>query len=628
MNGMFLVLTLAVQQPQDTVVLKPVVVTATRVPVAADLVASAVTVLRGADLVARGIRTVADALETVPGVHIVETGSIGGQTSLFMRGGESDYVKVLLDGVPLNQAGGGIDLAHVTTDNVDRIEVVRGPVSVLYGSDAMTGVVQIFTRTGEGPTRVGAELQAGTYSSLDGALDVAGGTTIVGYAARISRFSSDGLYAYNNQYRNTVVNARLKVRPDLRTDVSLTYRYGDDTYHFPTDGSGAPVDSNQRAAERGPVLSLNVGRVLGHGLEARFSTGLKESRLFYNDEPDSPGEDGAFWSRDYLRRSTTTGMMSWRPRGGISVISGIEYEDQRQRGTSEFSASFGTFPDSIRVQRHNTGYFTQAIIPAGRAAVTLGSRLDANSQFGTHATYRGGVVYRLDQARLRASVGTGYKEPTFFENFARGFVLGNADLKPERSLSWEVGVERGPVAVTYFNQRFRDLIEYSSTPVGPDSVNYFNVGAAIADGVEASLDQKVSTRVALSVKYTYLHTRVQQSGSASDPDGLFVPGKPLIRRPVHTIAPQLVATMGTQTRVTLGARWVGKRDDLDFSRPVGQRRVSRDAYTRVNLAAEYTLHRVVLSGSAENLFNDQAQEIPGFRPRGRTLLLGVGVTLN
>src|SRR5207249_7759284 len=172
MNMALLVLAFTLQQPQDTVVLKPIVVTATRVPVAADLVASAVTVLRGADLVAQGIRTVADALQTVPGAHIVETGSYGGQTSLFMRGGESDYVKVLLDGVPLNDAGGGIDLAHLTTDNVDRIEVVRGPVSVLYGSDAVTGVVQIFTRRGEGQTpRVGAELQAGTYSSLDGATD-------------------------------------------------------------------------------------------------------------------------------------------------------------------------------------------------------------------------------------------------------------------------------------------------------------------------------------------------------------------------------------------------------------------------------------------------------------------------
>ncbi len=630
MNGMFLVLTLAVQQPQDTVVLKPVVVTATRVPVAADLVASAVTVLRGADLVARGIRTVADALETVPGVHIVETGSIGGQTSLFMRGGESDYVKVLLDGVPLNQAGGGIDLAHVTTDNVDRIEVVRGPVSVLYGSDAMTGVVQIFTRTGEGPTRVGAELQAGTYSSLDGALDVAGGTTIVGYAARISRFSSDGLYAYNNQYRNTVVNARLKVRPDLRTDVSLTYRYGDDTYHFPTDGSGAPVDSNQRAAERGPVLSLNVGRVLGHGLEARFSTGLKESRLFYNDEPDSPGEDGDFWSRDYLRRSTTSGMMTWRSRGGISVISGIDYEDERQRGTSEFSASFGTFPDSIGVQRHSTGYFTQAMIAHGHAALTLGGRLDDNSQFGTHATYRTGLVYRLPAAmRLRASLGTGFKEPTFFENFAHGFVTGNPALDPERSRSWEVGMERGGIALTYFNQRFRDLIEYNPAPPAGQP-NYFNVDGAVATGVEAEAAAAFSRFMSGSVRYTYLHTRVVESGSPSDPDGLFVPGTPLIRRPAHTIAPELVAIWGGGIRMTLGALWVGKRDDLDFRRPAGQRRITVQPYTRVNLAAEYGLERgrVVVTGRAANLFNDHREDLPGFRVLGRTIFLGVRVVLD
>src|SRR5204863_6800512 len=222
MNVALLVLAL-VQQPRDTIVLNPAVVTATRVPMPSDVLSSAVTVLRGTDLVAEGIRTVADALQQVPGATIVETGSFGGQTSLFMRGGESDYVKVLLDGVPLNQAGGGIDLANITTDNVDRIEILRGPASVLYGSDAMTGVVQIFTRTGEGQTpRVGAELQAGTYSSLDGALDLAGGTTIAGYAVRVSRFSSDGLYPYNNEYRNTVVSARTTVRPDARTALSRT----------------------------------------------------------------------------------------------------------------------------------------------------------------------------------------------------------------------------------------------------------------------------------------------------------------------------------------------------------------------------------------------------------------------
>ncbi len=623
MNLPLLVLALTMQQPQDTVVLKPVVVTATRVPVAADLVASAVTVLRGTDLVAQGIRTVAQALETIPGAHVVETGSFGGQTSLFMRGGESDYTKVLLDGVPLNQAGGAIDLAHLTTDNIDRIEIVRGPGSVLYGTDAVTGVVQVFTRTGQGesPARVGADLRGGTYGSTEGAIDIAGGTRTAGYSARVSRFSSDGLYSNNNQYRNSVVTAGLRVAPDARTDASLTYRFGDDLYHFPTDGTGAPVDSNQHSAERGPLLSLSAGRLLGRHLEARVTAGVKEARQLYTDDPDSPGQDG-YWSRDYVRRATTSAMLNWRASGGASVTGGIEYEDERQHGRSQFtSAAFGPFPDSIDVQRNNTGYFTQAVVPAGRAAVTLGSRLDDNSQFGTHATYRAGVVYRLDQARLRLSVGTGFKEPTFFENFARGFVVGNPHLKPERSLSWEVGVERGAVAVTYFNQRFRDLIEYSSTPVGPDSANYFNVGDAIASGIETSVIQNVGDRVVVSLNYTYLHTRVEKSGSPSNPNGLFVPGKPLVRRPAHTLAPQVAATVGRHGRLIVGARWVGKRDD------VGAQRVTLRPYTRVNLSGEYTVGGVVLSGSIENAFNDHAPEINGFRPRGRAVMVGGRVTV-
>jgi vitamin B12 transporter len=616
MNAVVLILAL-VQQPQDTVELKPLVVTATRVAMPADLVASAVTVLRGRDLVARGLRTVAQALETVPGAHVVESGSFGGQTSLFTRGGESDYTKVLVDGAPLNLAGGGIDLAHLTIDNVDRIEIVRGPVSVLYGSEAMTGVVQIFTKTGQGLPRLGADLRAGTYGTAEGALDITGGSQRIGYSARVSRLSSGGLYSYNNDYRNSVASARIRFSPDERSDVNLTYRYGDDAYHFPTNGQGAPVDSNQRSAERGPLLSLSAGRVMGRHLEARISAAVREARLFYNDEPDSPGEDGAFWSRDYLRRSTTSALVTWRMRDRISVIGGLEYEDERQRGRNEFSASFGTFPDSMNVQRNSTGYFLQLLISAGDAGVTLGERVDDNSQFGTHATYRAGVVYRLAKdTRLRVSGGTGFKEPTFFENFARGFVQGNPDLKPERSGSWEVGMERGPVVVTYFNQRFRDLIEFRATPP-----NYFNVGAAIANGIEASVSANLTPRVALSVNYTYLHTRVEKSGTPTDPDALFVPGKPLLRRPGHTLAPQLAATLGERARITLGVRWVGKRDD------VGPPRTTLDPFTRVNLSGEYTVGQVVLSGRIENLFDDQAQEINGFRPRGRTVMVGGRVTV-
>jgi vitamin B12 transporter len=314
---------------------------------------------------------------------------------------------------------------------------------------------------------------------------------------------------------------------------------------------------------------------------------------------------------------------------GFSVTGGIEYEDERQRGTSDFSASYGNFPDSIRVQRHNTGYFTQALMVAGRAAITLGGRLDENSQFGSHDTYRAGVVYRLPAAlRLRASVGTGFKEPTFYENFAQGFVLGNPNLHPEQSRSWEVGVELGKIAVTYFNQRFRDLIEYNPAPPAGQP-NYFNVDGAVADGIEAEASTAFSGSISGSLHYTFLHTRVVESGSPADPDGLFVPGKPLIRRPAHTLAPELTAAWGSSGHVTVGALWVGKRDDLDFRQPVGQRRVTLGSYTRVNISGDYGLRRGwVLTGRVANVFSDQHQEIPGFRALGRTLLLGVRVTLD
>lgn len=613
MNVALLVLALTVQ---DTVVLKPVVVTATRVPVSADIVSSAITVLRGTDLEAQGIRTAAEALETVPGAHVAETGSFGGQTSLFLRGGESDYTKVLIDGVPLNQAGGGIDLAHLTTDNIDRIEIVRGPVSVLYGSDAVTGVVQVFTRSGKGPAQVGAELRAGTYGSIDAALDVAGGTEVAGYSARVSRFSSDGLYPYNSQYQNTVASARVTYKPDARTDASLTYRYGADRFHFPTDFTGAPSDSNQRSAERGPLLSLNVIRRHRHDLETRFNVAVREARLFYNDEPDSPSQSGTFWSRDYVRRATTSVVASWRS----NLMAGVEYEDERQRGTSQYSDSFGSFPNPpVHVQRYTIGYLTQALIEFGPTALTLGGRWDDNSQFGGHGTYRVGVVYRLtDGTRLKVSSGTGFKEPTFFENFAQGFVRGNPHLKPERSFSWEIGAERGPLALTYFDQRFRDLIAYSSTPLLPDSVNYANVGAALANGIEARVGADLTDRVHVSVSYTFLHTRVQRADST---DPVFVMGKPLIRRPAHTVAPQLFATLG-RASLTVGALWVGKRDDT------GLQRVTMSPYTRVNLAAEYPLGggHVTLSGRVDNLFNDQHQEINGYRPLGRRVMVGGRLT--
>ena len=204
---------LAAQEPADTTKLAEIVVTATQYPTTPDSVAATVSVIRGDDLRARGIHFVADALREIPGAQVVQNGPYGATTSLFVRGGESDYVKVLVDGVAVNQPGGFFDFGSLTTDNVERIEVLRGPGSVLYGSDAIAGVIQIVTRQGRGRTTAGATGEAGSFSTarLEGTAQ--GGGEWGGWSASASRLTSDGTYAFNNDYGNTSLTGRLRCPP-------------------------------------------------------------------------------------------------------------------------------------------------------------------------------------------------------------------------------------------------------------------------------------------------------------------------------------------------------------------------------------------------------------------------------
>src|SRR5829696_5982092 len=230
------------QQPQDTTQLKELVVTANGAPTPADAVVSSVTTITGAELRDRGIQFLQDALRDIPGATVVQSGSYGGVSSLFLRGGESDYVKVLIDGVPVNQSGGGYNWANLTTDNVERIEVLRGPASVIYGSDAVTGVVQVFTRTGSPGVQLEGGAEAGTFGTVNGHGAVLGGTGTLGYSADASRHSTDGIYPFNNDYGNTVLSGALRSALGAEGDASLSVRFSDNRYHFPTDFSGALAD--------------------------------------------------------------------------------------------------------------------------------------------------------------------------------------------------------------------------------------------------------------------------------------------------------------------------------------------------------------------------------------------------
>jgi vitamin B12 transporter len=626
---------LPAQEPTDTVALNPVVVTATRVPRPATDVPALVTVLSGAELRARGITTVYEALRDVPGATVVQTGAFGGQTSLFLRGGQSDYVKVLVDGVPLNQPGGAFDFANLRTDNVDRIEVLRGPASVLYGSDAVTGVVQIFTRRGEGPGTGAMTVGGGTYGTLDWDAEASGGSRKASYSFGASRLTSNGVYSFNNDYRNTLTSGLVRFAPDERTDATLTVRYHDDTYHFPTNGAGVPQDQNQYNYGSGPTVGLDVGHSFSRRLEARLLLTTNNADVGYDNQPDSPADSNLFHSLDRFRRASADLRANLHLPAGAVVTAGAAFEQEHDRSTNVCASSFGdcTTPP-VDTSRWNGALYAQVVSDvARRMSLVAGARLEDNQRFGTYATYRAGAVYRVTAStRIRATAGTSFREPTFYENFSTGYSIGNPDLKPEHARSWEVGLEqslargRATFSGTFFDQRFVDMIDYNPSALAP-TPNYENIAGATANGVELGF-RAIPGALSLGMSYTYLHTEVTNPGFDTTSGAALASGQPLVRRPKHSARLDLDYRVRERGTASLSITYVGDRQDQDFA-TFPYPRVTLPSYTRVDLAGEIHLLRsrgpapeLAASVRIENLLDLAYQEVKNFPARGRTILIG------
>jgi vitamin B12 transporter len=633
----------AAQEVRDSARLEAVVVTATRLPTPQAAVPAAVSVLDGRELERRGLRTVSEALRDVAGLDVVQSGAYGGVTSLFVRGGESDYVKVLVDGVPVNDPGGAVDLADLTTDNVERIEIVRGPVSVLYGSDAVSGVVQIFTRRGAGATRGDVTLRAGSYTAVDVLGGVTGGTDAVAYAVTASRSRTDGMYEFNSGYSNTVWSGMLAATPDARTDAKLVVRHGASDYHFPTNSAGEVEDANAFQRRTRTMASLEIGRFLASAIEGRASLGLNQFDGGIDDRPDGPSDTLGFFAynsvQTMLRRNADLRMNAYLPGGSILSVGGT-IEWQRERSATESGSEFGPSASAFEAERTNHGYYAQLqSTPFRDLALSIGGRLDDNSAFGTFASYRGGASYTLPtHTRLRVSVGRGFKEPTFFENFADDpFARGNPDLRPERSRSWEVGIEQTllddaiRIGATYFDQRFQDLVQYTFTPPLPSDPNFLNVAAANARGVESEFAVQTSFGLGLSGAYTFLLTRVVDGGVQGGTGDAFEVGARLLRRPTHAASLQVRQRFGARGSLAGTVRYVGDRDDRDFAAYPAQT-VILPSYVRVDLAGEVDVWRgrgaypvVALTGRLENAFDAHYQEVSGYPTPGRTVTVGVRV---
>jgi vitamin B12 transporter len=628
---------------QDTtaVPLDTVVVSVSKAPGGSGTSTQATTVIHGHELRARGLTRVNDALRTVTGATVAGGGAVGSVTSLFIRGGESRYAKVLIDGVPVNAVGGYFDFAHLTTDNVERIEIVRGPASVVYGADAMTGVVHIFTRRGSGRPILDTEARAGTYGTRELLAAAAGGSQRTQYSVAAARHATDGILPFNNDYRNESWSGSFRLTPAAGASAGLALRYGTSRYHFPTDFTGVVEDSNSFRDQRRLTVGIDASRRFGQRLDLAFLAGA--SRITdINDDVDPPppwvGGSDEIHSRFTSRtaRSTAEARASYGIARSL-LTAGVEYSRENELSRSQQGpvgtplTEIGTFR-GVRTTRVAFGELSGDISPV---EYVVSGRVDDPSDFGSYRTYR--LAMSAGRAlRARVSAGAAFNAPSFSQLLPTDFTVGSPHLLPERSRSFEVGGEwRAPgerlrLGVTRFEQRFTQLIQF----VGggpPDWLGSFaNLAAARSDGWELEGRAVPLAGLTAVASYTRLNARVARLEESYE--GPLQVRQPLIRRPRNAAAAALTYAGWRRGTATISARYVGPRPDLDF-REFPSPTVEVAAHTVVDATVVVRPfstgigERVALTVRAANLLDREYEEILYYRAPGRTILLGVRAEL-
>ena len=583
-----------------------VTVTAQRTAAPTEKLGSSVDLVDRTELEAAQTRNVFDALRNMAGFAVQQTGA-SGITNFFVRGGESDYNKVLIDGVPVNLPGDTYDFAHIPVDNVDRVEIVRGPQSALFGSDAMSSVVQIFTRGGPASPVVDYTLEGGSFHTLRQAASVRSSFRSLDFSNTFSRSDTDNV-AENNDYRNASYFGNFGYTPDPNQSVRLTLMHT-------SVRAGTPGPTAEGFFSFDPT-SWMQRRELAAGLSYDALLGSRVTQhaayRFHDLDQTFFGAFGPF--------EVTSTRHRFEYRGDVLLSRG---------GTFSYGVDFDR-EHGAEQSRDNFGYYVQQQLePVRGLHVTAGLRIEDNDSFGTVASPRVGVSYRLwapdgffGPGRLRLALGRGIKEPRFLESFSKNpFFLGNPDLEAERSRSWEIGWEQGlandrvVTDITWFDNTFLNLIQL--VPVGDGSSRYRNIGLTTAHGLE------IRTRVRTgalrsSANYTYLEGRIEESSAASFP---FRTGDPLLRRPKHSGGFR-VSWLADRWTAAWNSRFVGRRADSDFFSHFPPL-TSNEYHTASNLAVTLDLTpQLSAFVRIDNIFDRTYQEVLGFEALTRGITVG------
>jgi outer membrane cobalamin receptor len=607
-----------------------VVVTATRTPVPAEESGASISTLETSQLESMHPVDANDGVRFLPGAVVNTAGQRGGLSSLFVRGGDSTYNKVIVDGVTINEPGGTFDFGTLPLTEANRMEFLRGAQSTLYGSDAMTSVIQVFTRTGSTATpefRFGAD--GGNFSTANGFASLAGARGRFDYNIFGDQFNTSGA-GINNANSDSLEGANVGVA--LNNEVSLRVHMRHSNSHTGLPGEWSfngdpllPPDPQEWAQLNSLLGGAELTVATPSGWQHRFS-GF-DYLYRYNDVnlngdparispiygpidfPDHEYDDinraGFEYQGDYSERTLA--------RLGAHTTFGYRIENE-----NGFVGSFGAQTPG---QRLNQDAYLQQQLTLGRLTAIVGGRFVHSSVFGSTGVPRVALTLlarhggdSFSATRLRFSYATGFKEPRLEETFAGPpYSVPNTGLKPERVRAFEAGIQQDLMHgkyvfnATYFNNLFHDQINYETVNPTTFVGEYFNVNEAFAQGVETELQAKLRSRLLLNLAYTYTSTEILENPAPIDSQ--YAPGQPLLRRPKHS-ATTLVSYLGNRWGANLSGSFVGRRPDDDFD---GFYIFHAAGYARADLGGWYAINsRVTAYANVENALDRRYNEVVGY----------------
>lgn len=608
---MFPLVSLAQTQEPKEVELEEIVVTATRIPTPEEKVGSAISVITEEEIKTKGYTTVKDVLKGELGLDVVSTGGPGAQSSVFIRGLESYHTLVMIDGVLVGDPSlmqRQFNFANLTVDNIERIEIVRGPQSVLYGSDAIGGVINIITKKGKGKPSLYAGLEGGSYDTFRQFGGVSGEIGKASFSLGLSHTKTHGFSAADEDlpgneeedgWENLSLSGRLDFEPTswLALGSTLRFQKGDTDLD---QGGGPYRDIKDYHVEHEmfafrPHLKMDL-------IEGKWKQEIAMGIVGHKrDYLGDPWGDSSYWGRIY--------QLSWQNELKLmpfnSLIVGLDYLKEEMESSSPWSQmaeSAWTFSLYVEDQLNLYDF----------SFTTLGVRWDRHKEFGDHTTLRATQAFWIEKTgtKIRGSIGTGFRAPSLYELYAPPFwgPVGNPELDPEKSIGWDVGIEQKVLGfmgfgVTYFRNEVEDLIDYVY------GKGYINVEEAKSSGVEGFLQLYPLKDVTAKLTYTYTETEDDE-------------GKRLLRRPLNKVGISIGYSF-CQERGNIGAHilWVDDRWDYNWSI---RKRVKLDDYTVVNLSGSFKVHKnLEVFARVENLFDEDYEEAYGYGTPGFSVYGGI-----